>query len=501
MFDLKLLRDVLWPDLPKYPNTRLAFREELLPEGLTMGTLIIGRQGTGKTTALANHLVEYFKKYPDRAIFVLDWSGSITDNILSLIAQEPEWEKLAKRIIYDDLGNPEWVVPLPEFSHLYGTSVDEQAHRVANNLQNLSPELVTGAPFLAGLGLQETAPQLFRMIGSITNEYEESWQVTEARQLLTDTPLLRAKVAQYGFKSEKAQTYFTKEFFPLSGNEKELRSYALRALMGAIEAPEIRAKLGFYRPGWTPKEAIKNGYMVIVDGARLINKKAPQHYLFTQVYSMIMSEINKRRPANPNDLPVSLVLDEVYSLLKIPSMAPDIAQLSPQYRSRKLQLYIVLQELEQMSKDLRPHIWSLGNIMSFAISNFNESYEIAQQLFPYDPRNIKLSPRSDTGQPVVETDRGQYLQIANDIQRLQHRECIIRRYESERMLGRYVQWVRRTKEAPRNTPFVSVHELKERLLKERGVPVRQALEVIKARIEESKPNAKKQNGSEERPGT
>src|SRR5215208_374621 len=209
MFDLKLLRDVLWPDLPKYPNARLAFSEELLPEGLTMGTLIIGRQGTGKTTALANHLVEYFKKYPDRAIFVLDWSGSITDNILSLIAQEPEWEKLAKRIIYDDLGNPEWVVPLPEFSHLYGTSVDEQAHRVANNLQNLSPELVTGAPFLAGLGLQETAPQLFRMIGSITNEYEESWQVTEARQLLTDTPLLRAKVAKYGFKSEKAQTYFT----------------------------------------------------------------------------------------------------------------------------------------------------------------------------------------------------------------------------------------------------------------------------------------------------
>jgi hypothetical protein len=154
-----------------------------------------------------------------------------------------------------------------------------------------------------------------------------------------------------------------------------------------------------------------------------------------------------------------------------------------------------------MSEELRPHIWSMGNIICFRMSNFDEAYQIAQQLFRYDPQTIKRDARNETGQPIVETDRGQYLQIANDIQHLNHRECIIRRFRSEKEQEKYVLWVKRTKELPQNTPKISVPELKEMLLKERGVPVRQALEVIKARIEESKPNGKKQSGSEERPGT
>jgi hypothetical protein len=430
MIDFKLFKNILWPDLPKYPNTRLAPYEELPTEGLTMGTLFIGKQGSGKTTALSRHIVEYFKKYPDRAIFIADSKGSNTDEILALLAKEPNWDTHSKRIVYDDLGNPEWVVPLPEFSHMYGTSFDEQAHRVATNLQNLAPELVKGAPYIAGLGLQEIAPQLFRIESSITDENERSWQVTETRALLTNLPLLRKMVAKYGYKVPKAKEYFEKEFFSLSPNEKELRTYAIRSLLGPTEAPEIRARLGYCQPRWTPREAIKNGLMVIIDGSRLNNRKPVQHYIFTQVFSLIMAEINKRRPADPKDKPVSLILDEVYSLFKIPSMAPEIAQLAPQYRSRKLQLYIVLQELEQMSEELRPHIWSLGNVVCFGISNFDEAYRIAQQLFKYDPKTVKMDSRSDTGQPIVEPDRGQYLQIANDLQRLAHRECIIRRYQS-----------------------------------------------------------------------
>src|SRR5258706_11959691 len=117
MLDWSLLRKLILPEYPKFPNSRMSPFDELLPDGLTMGTLIIGRPGTGKTTSLARHLVDYFKKYPDRAIFVLDWSGSITDAILGLIAQEPPRVSmvLTPRLVYDELGNPEWVTPLPEF--------------------------------------------------------------------------------------------------------------------------------------------------------------------------------------------------------------------------------------------------------------------------------------------------------------------------------------------------------------------------------------------------
>jgi type IV secretory pathway TraG/TraD family ATPase VirD4 len=247
-----------------------------------------------------------------------------------------------------------------------------------------------------------------------------------------------------------------------------------------IETPAARARVGYPRPGWTPREAIRNGLMVIVNGARLINQRNTQHYLFTQVYSLIMSEMNRRQPADPNDKPVALVMDEVYSLISIPGMAEEVGMLAPLYRSRKLELYIVLQSLSQLALTLRQQIWSIGNIVSFAVSNFEEAYELSQQIFSYDSKTIRLTAKTDTGQPIVETDRGQYLKIANDIQRMKHRECIIRRYQSEKLLDKYVLWVKQTKDTPQ-IPLASVYELKETLLKERAVRVSDALDVINQR--------------------
>jgi hypothetical protein len=162
-------------------------------------------------------------------------------------------------------------------------------------------------------------------------------------------------------------------------------------------------------------------------------------------------------------------------------MAPEISKLSPQYRSRKLQLYIVLQELAQMASELRPHIWSLGNIVCFRINNHSEAYEIAQQLFSYEPTRIKLPAINEKQNPITETDRGQYLSIANWIQGLNHRQCIMRRYYSEHEKDKYVRLVTKTKDTSVYQSDVLLQEAKDRLLKERGVPVRDALEVINQR--------------------
>jgi len=486
MMDIDFFKQVLWPASSKFPNCRISAHDELLAEGLTMGTLYIGRQGTGKTSALARHLVEYFKHFPDRAIFVLDWSGSITDSILSILLQEPNRDQLSRRIIYDELGNPEWVVPMPEFSHLYGSTYEEQVQRLSNNLSKLAPELIKDAPFLAGLGLREIAPQVFRVLTSVSNEFGETWQATEAKKLISDPALLRRCLAGYGYRVPEAKWFFEKVFLELKPPERELRTYALLALLGAIETPETRARVGFYRPGWTPREAIKEGKMVIVNGANLINQKNTQHYLFTQAYSMIMSEINKRHPGDPKDQPVALVMDEVYSLLSIPGMAEEVGMISPLYRSRKLELYIVLQALSQLAPTLRQQIWSIGNIVSFAVSNFEEAFELSQQIFAYKPETVKLEPKTSVQQPIIETDRGQYLKIANDLQRMRHRECIVRRYASEKVLDRYVLWVRKTKDIPNNPTEMSVDEFKKSLLETRGVRVRDALELINQRTTRSR---------------
>src|SRR5687767_1207164 len=125
MLDWKLFRSIAVGNRPLLPVVA-APDEALPPPGLTMGTLYLGRQGTGKTSSLARHVVEYFKAYPERAIFVLDWSGSITDTILQLILQEPLaiQEQLTGRLVYDELGHPERVIPLPEFSAHYGPLYD-----------------------------------------------------------------------------------------------------------------------------------------------------------------------------------------------------------------------------------------------------------------------------------------------------------------------------------------------------------------------------------------
>src|SRR3990170_4305875 len=252
-------------------------------------------------------------------------------------------------------------------------------------------------------------------------------------------------------------------------------------MLGAVESREIRAKVGYYRPGWTPKEAIEKGLIVLINGARLINQKNAQHYLFTQVYSLILHEINKRTPGNPDDQPVALVMDEVYSLLSIPGMAEEVGMLSPLYRSRKLELYIVLQALSQLAKNLREQIWSIGNVVCFAVSDFNEAYEMAQQIFKYIPTTVKLPAKTEVQQPITEPDRGQYLAIANWLQRLNHRECIIKRYYSEQLLDKYVRHVPRTKDHPPTHPTNDLQQLKDALLEKRGVLVRDALEVINKR--------------------
>lgn len=486
----KLLKRILLGKGPPFPNVLTDRGEELPINGLTLGTLIIGRPGSGKTTSLARHIVEYFVRFKDRAIFVLDWSGSITNEILDFLTQYQEdiRERLFDRTVYDDMGNPDWMIPLPEFSEEYGGNYEEQVQRVCTNLFKLHKELATGATYLGGLTIDELAPQIFRIITSIVNELGETWQMTEVKKLLYDPALLRRALDTFGYKEKGAQWYLKNVILPESDRERRLKTYTLASILGALDPKPIRARVGYYRPGWTPKEAIEKGLLVLIDGARLINQKSAQDYLFTQAFSLIMSEMNKRFPGDPKDKPVGLVMDEVYSLLSIKGMAEEVGKLSPLYRSRKLELYIVLQALSQLDPDLRRQIWSLGNIMAFGVADFDEAYDIAQQLFVYKPKTVKIQAKTETSLPILEPDRGQYLKIANQIQRLKHRECIIRRYESEQVQDKYLHYVPQTKDAPNLPTDETVEEIKDRLLKKRGVRVNEALEVINQRnITSTKP--------------
>ena len=492
MLDWKLLKHIIAPDDPGLPNTVTDLSEELPHEGLTMGTLILGRQGCGKTTSLARHLKDYFVKYPDRAIFVLDWSGAISNEILRLVAHDPDYQRLMRRIVYDEMGHPEYCVTLPEFSYKYDSdypilNYERQIGRVTDNLAKLNKNLIEENPTLGGATLKRVLSDVLRICTSISSPYGHTWQITEVEKLVNDVSVAKAAVYKYGSNlPNTTKAFFDERFFKLSPTEREMRTYAIMHALAPLESDVVKARIGYHKPSWTPREAIKKGQMILISGQRFKRQRQKLDYLFTQAYSLIMEEIGKRQAANPDDKPVSLVMDEVYSLIDIPGMAFDISQLSPQYRNVKLQIYIVVQELAQFSDELREHLWSIGNIVCFGLENFHDCYEIAQQLFPYNPEAVKLPAKTDTQHELIEQDRGQYLKVANRINALPFRSCVIKRYISERQKDKYTRWIKQTQEVPKGQMYIGLEEIKETLLKDHSVPFEYALMEIENRIKPKK---------------
>jgi len=78
------------------------------------------------------------------------------------------------------------------------------------------------------------------------------------------------------------------------------------------------------------------------------------------------------------------------------------------------------------------------------------------------------------------------LEVANWLQRLKRRECIIRRHISESRMEEHVLHVEETKTSPTVNQInkSGLDDLKESLLRQRGIRVRDALEVINRRHQE-----------------
>lgn len=479
------LTELLWgrPSFPMIPNLREGLDDKLYFDGLTRGTIVIGRPGAGKTIYSAMEALLYAIDFAERPIFVLDASGSFTDEFIKMTYQLPAHlrDQIDGRIVFDRLGDSEWVVPFPFFSNHYGTDMEEQVQRVVENFKNLNEELVKLNPTLGGIALGEVAPQLYRLVSAIVGKDGHRWQITEAKKLLTSPEKLRYACKKFGRFAPEAKSYFEDQFLNegSSDHERDLRSYSLRSALGVIEPKPIRARVGYHTPAWTPKTAIEKGQIILVSGEELINQETAMGILMTDVYSQILSTINKRTPHDPNDKPVLLIIDEVPMLLEIKGMADEIGKVSPRYRSRKLQIVVIIQMLAQLDEDLRRKIWALGNVVCFGIDSHKESYEIAQQLFRYNPRSSKRPALAQ--QMIAEPDRGQFLTIANWIQHLGKRELILKRYIDEGTEEKNVHYIKRTSEKPSEPLSESLMEIKNKILRRKAIPIKEALKAINQR--------------------
>jgi hypothetical protein len=330
--------------------------------------------------------------------------------------------------------------------------------------------------------LEELAPELFRLLIASENEHGQNFQLTEAKKLLMDGSQMAIALNQFGYKVPEAKWYF--EQFMKKGiqfKEYEMRSYTLRSALGVIESREIRARLGYNKPTWTPTELVKKGLIALVSGELMLDQELQLNYIFTQIYSLFRQEMNQRKPNDPNDKPFMLVVDEAPITFKVPGLAKEIGEISTFYRSRKLWLVIIVQALWQLAKELQAQIWSMGNIVSFAVEDVEDARRIAEQIFHYSPRMVKQEPRTMNQNPITEPDHGQYTMHANWIQSMKQRELVMRRYFNEAKQDKYVRHVARTPDVPSWDNREEIEDFKLRIFKERAIPIRDALEVINQR--------------------
>jgi hypothetical protein len=309
-----------------------------------------------------------------------------------------------------------------------------------------------------------------------------NWQITEFPRLL-DSPMRLAKVFSTfrGSIPQEVREWLTERFLGLKQSEQELRSYSLSKITGAILSPASFAKLGGITPAYTPQEIIRDSKILLFNGSNLINQENAQHYLFTQMYSLIMQSINKRVPSDSTNSPVFLVFDEAYSIISNPGIAEDVGRIQSLYRSRNIRPIVVIQSLSQLAEPLDKQIWNMGTKIFGKIEDFNEAYITAQQVFPYQKNSVKSQAKTESSQAVFEPDRGQYLKIANYIQRMKPREFFIKRYLSEAQEDPFIRHVKKTPDVPETTLEESVASIKERLLRMHGKTVDEVLEAIKNR--------------------
>lgn len=497
------------PKYPFVPNLRQVAYDEIFLQSLIRGLALVGEPDSGKTWTLVGHIIDHRINFPDQAGFLLDWSGSTADNYFRQVLQKPEEVRdwLLATTIYVPLGHPKYVLPLPEFSLDYGGSYGDHVERVRRNWVRLAPILTQEAPVLAGLAINVLGKSLFEVLTGIrskTGDHEETWQLTELWQFLNNRETLNTVFREHLENiSKRTRQLLHNRFVSVRAFEGELRTYALEDFLKAIDHRYAQASLGWHTPAWTPREAIEKGLLVIVDGAGLNQHDPTLHYLFTQIYSLIMAEIYKRRPDDPKDKPVFLALDEVYTIISMPGMADEIAKILSLLRTRKLELIVAFQSFSQLSEELREKIWQFANMIILRLQDKREAEEVGYQFLKYNPRAIKLPAVTQTQNPVSEPEHGQERTVADWLCDLPNRHFVMKRYLSSSEKDPFIRYGK-TRDLPDRNVEDELVAVKDSRVQDRGILIEDVLAEIEKRVvtvAAGKSKGKKKKQAQEKPPT
>lgn len=460
--------------------------------GLVMSSVFVGRQGVGKTFALAQEILEHTKANPNQPFFIFDWSGGLINTLFQLILSDPKKDEIMPRLVYDAMGGrsingKSYVMPMPEFSEEYDPEkpwlerVEDQADRVQRIFEELNPNLVERNPTLGGRPIKSLLPNLLLLANAVTDEKGDSWQITEATKLLNNE-VRKDALRQFGGRVGKAHEYFTEHFKGDEKFDKELAD-ALVDVLDILKSRRVRARVGYPSPGWTPNEVISNNLIAASDGSELNNNHKQKDYEYLQQFHLVLDEINKRVPSAPGYHPINWVMDEVYTFTETPGVSRMLAHLPSEYRSRKLQLFLVIQSLKQLAgeehgkKGLEDVFFSFGNMAVFSLLDIEDCFAVVKNLIPFDPQLVKVPARLEGQHDIMENRDEQLAVRAYQLQRLAQRECYVRRFIDEARMDRIIH-IGRTRDVRITASYQDVETLKDKLMLQRGVPLSEAERII-----------------------
>ncbi len=477
---------------PKLPNIEDGPDDFLYDKGLGMGTLIVGRQGSGKTAYVAGHRLEYDLRHPSDASWSLDKSGDFTNKYLQAMIMRPEWPELRKRIRYVRLGDPRYAVPLPMFSPLYGNSYEEQVQRVKEVFKKLAGDAIRLNPTLFGVMYEGIFPHVLRLATAMayTRSTREPFQITEIRAMIESPGLMRRAFNKCeNILDESTKDALDRHFLNQERRESEMRSYSLLPIFSDVGAQAGIAHLGADRPTIIPAEVNRKGLIVLVDGSLMTGQKSLLDILMSHIYSLVMEDINARIPHHYSSR-VALIIDEARAFLKIPAMAEDIGEISQLYRSRGIQFYLMMQNPRgQLEENLWKNIWSMGNMVCFGLLDKQDCLDVGLQLTRYNPQMIKQPALTVTQNPTTEPLHGQDREVADWVSGFNRREMVMRRYYDEAKPDPYIRHIKQTHNIPMMEDLTKLEEVKDELLRETAqyLTPNHVLGIVKSRVDDLKP--------------
>jgi hypothetical protein len=151
-----------------------------------------------------------------------------------------------------------------------------------------------------------------------------------------------------------------------------------------------------------------------------------------------------------------------------------------------LQLFLVIQTLKQFAgeeggrKGLEEVFFSFGKLVVFSLLDIDDCFSIVKNLFPFDPKLVKVPSRSEGQHDIMENRDEQVAVRAYQLQNLERRECYVRRFVDESRMDRIIH-IGRTREVRLTATRNDVEDLKDKLMLQRGVLFSEAEKIISER--------------------